>query len=662
MINNGTINAEVTDGLLVMDANLLNNGHINVGHGDTIDLIGTVTGQRAARLINSMDNNGGQIAIGGTVAGGILNATVSGYGGTLSGVRVQGTLSLDSPSFDVGYLYGLTVTGATSFAGSGGAGPATIDLSNGTTLTFDGSNAINDSVINMDGSSLITADAGSSATTLTLGRHSVVNIGLNESVLGPASDTTADQIINDGIINVTGPTGSTLVLDVSHFTSNGQINLASGDSIILQGSSTSNFGTISGDAATALINDVHNTGGSFGIDAVIVGGTLSGAFAEQSSYGTLAQLAFEGSIVIGGGGQIGVEAGMTFSGAQGVGRAAVSVGEGSELYGVGAATIDNAAINLGSASYGNEAGLGQRDLISGNTATPGILTLGSATTVTQTNTYAFIYAGGQAGDGLINEGTIDATYAGGTLSVATASSFTNDGTFTIGAETAAFSVVGTFTNNAALTFGSGSSITFTSSTLTNAAAGSLALAASAGATTSLSGDKYSMITNDGTLAASGSGTVAVAAATVNAGMITAGNGTLQFLADLTNDGTITVTGGIVQVGTLLAGNGTVDIGAGASASLLAGAASTQTVDFTSSTGELVIKASLAFLAGIAGFGSNDVIQLTKTAETGYSFGNGALTITDGTSIVASLTFAGSYTQQDFSVTENAHGNTIITHT
>jgi hypothetical protein len=209
---------------------------------------------------------------------------------------------------------------------------------------------------------------------------------------------------------------------------------------------------------------------------------------------------------------------------------------------------------------------------------------------------------------------------------------------------------------------SSSSLSLVSSTFTNGATGLLTFDAASGDNASLIGVKNSSFTNDGTLAASGTGTVAVSAATVNAGMITAGNGTLQFLADLTNDGTITVTGGIVQVGTLLAGNGTVDIGAGASASLLAGAASTQTVDFTSGTGELVIKAPLAFLAVIAGFGSNDVIQLTKTAETGYSFGNGALTITDGTSIVASLTFAGSYTQQDFSVTENAHGNTIITHT
>jgi hypothetical protein len=108
------------------------------------------------------------------------------------------------------------------------------------------------------------------------------------------------------------------------------------------------------------------------------------------------------------------------------------------------------------------------------------------------------------------------------------------------------------------------------------------------------------------------------------------------------------------------GTGVVNIGAGGDVSMLGGASVGQTVDFLSSGGDLTLKSPASFLGTIAGFGGSDVITLTKTAETGYGFANGVLTVTDGSSTVASLTFAGTYSTQDFSVATNAHGNTVIT--
>ncbi len=640
-----------------------------MSNGDTISLVGTTDGRIATRLIDSINNTGGTIALGGSIVGGTLNAPIAGADGTLTGVRVEGILNLSDPDPNdyPNYAdYGLTITGGTSFAGSGGSGSGTINVSNYAPLIFSGSATINHVVINLEGEYyggiINTAGTASAATTLTLGRQTVINAqggdnGL-ESVAPGASAN--DLIINDGTINVDTPPGDLLDISVPNFVNHGVITLSSGSDLLLGANAQDNF-ILSGTQAQALIDSVHNAGGTFSLSGDVVGGTLDGSFYQFVGV-TLTGVAFQGTLDLHAA-TLAFDSATSFAGANGAGAATITAAS-SLIEAVGSATLDNVNLSIGATAPYNT-GLSAVDTSSG----PGTFTIGAAATITQDGTYLSLTSGLDSGSGFVNDGTIDASFSGGSF-IAKAGDFANAGTILLGNgeqllfEPSGSSVqtMGDDFNSGSIRVASSSSLSLVSSTFTNGATGLLTFDAASGDNASLIGVKNSSFTNDGTLAASGTGTVAVSAATVNAGMITAGNGTLQFLADLTNDGTITATGGIVQVGTMLAGNGTVDIGAGASASLLAGAASTQTVDFTSSTGELVIKAPLAFLAGIAGFGSNDVIQLTKTAETGYSFGNGALTITDGTSIVASLTFAGSYTQQDFSVTENAHGNTIITHT
>ncbi len=163
------------------------------------------------------------------------------------------------------------------------------------------------------------------------------------------------------------------------------------------------------------------------------------------------------------------------------------------------------------------------------------------------------------------------------------------------------------------------------------------------------------------LSASGAGLVSLSGAITNAGLITSGNGTLQFMSGLTNDGTVADSGGSLVLTGAVGGTGTLTVGAGAAVSVLGGASLGQTVDLLSSGGDLTLKSPLSLLGTIGGFGGSDVITLTKTAETGYNFAGGVLTITDGSSTVASLTFAGSYSMQDFSVATNTHGNTVISY-
>ncbi len=68
---------------------------------------------------------------------------------------------------------------------------------------------------------------------------------------------------------------------------------------------------------------------------------------------------------------------------------------------------------------------------------------------------------------------------------------------------------------------------------------------------------------------------------------------------------------------------------------------------------------MAFKGHIAGFGASDTIDLTKTTETGYTFGNGVLTVTNGSATVASLNFTGSYTTSSFTLSPDGHTGTFI---
>ncbi len=218
-----------------------------------------------------------------------------------------------------------------------------------------------------------------------------------------------------------------------------------------------------------------------------------------------------------------------------------------------------------------------------------------------------------------------------------------------------------FVNNDSLALGSGSMLSLVYASVTNSDSGIMSLSASSGGTTTITGNAESNFANQGTLNVSGGGLVTISESILNSGLISASTGTLQFLSAVANNGILAESGGSLVLSGAVDGTGTLTVGSGAAVSLLGGASSGETVDLLTSGGDLTLKSPLSFLGTIAGFGGSDVITLTKTAETGYGFSDGVLTISDGTSSVASLVFAGSYTQQNFSVITNAHGNTIITY-
>ncbi len=143
-------------------------------------------------------------------------------------------------------------------------------------------------------------------------------------------------------------------------------------------------------------------------------------------------------------------------------------------------------------------------------------------------------------------------------------------------------------------------------------------------------------------------------ALINEGNASVSLGGLQFLGAVVNDSTITDTGQMLFQNALL-GHGTLALGTDAAARLFAGSSTGQTVDFTGVGIDLELHTPQNFLGKIAGFGSNDAIDLRVTAADSLSYSGGTLTVTEGASIVGDLKFAGSYSANNFALSSDTAG-------
>jgi hypothetical protein len=158
----------------------------------------------------------------------------------------------------------------------------------------------------------------------------------------------------------------------------------------------------------------------------------------------------------------------------------------------------------------------------------------------------------------------------------------------------------------------------------------------------------SVITNAGTLGATGEGGLSIEGDVKNAsGTIAADGGNVSVSGD--------VTGGNVTID-----NGTVDVSG----------ALTANVDFLASTGMLKLGAPALFTGKISGFtgdgtlAGSDKIDLTNIDRNSAHFhatfnaATDTLTVTDGTH-AAHLKFVGSYSQDSFSFASDSNGGTIV---
>ncbi len=549
----------------------VNTGFVTVAGGTlsldtaltTAELAGFPVGTGTLAIGGTLDNAGATLRSGagtaranlmlegGTITGGtIVNSGAFSVGqpppmapgastqSELSGVNFDGTLSLGAaPDAQLAIANGLTVHGLD------GTGPGTIDVSGGATLSFLGSQVLDNATIDIGspGYSYF-ADTVQSAGTLTLGTHArIVQTGMAAG-LGSRNDATL--VVNAGTI-AAAVSGGTFAL--SSLANTGLIAVSGGGGVSLAG--VANSGTI------ADISGRLSVQGSLVNTGLVA---VSGAGASYDSSGaTLAGLRNAGTLSVGPGATANL--GACGTGWSNSGTLAVAGGEMS----VGG-TFTRAQLGAVQVTHGGTLAL-TGTLLDGGTA----LATGDGTALGRMALQA---------QGTVQGGTIiDAGHGilaqGGTLS-----GVVYDGTLSLDAALSQLTIVNGITTEAAagsllgsiVVTGAGSVLRLASTETLDRVALSLGAAGTgatldgsygqtltlgtqasvrqAGATAAINADGGSIV-NQGSISASQpGGTLSLTGNIDNAGTIAVSNGdTLALsLSGLTNTGMISVTGGVLD--------------------------------------------------------------------------------------------------------------------
>ena len=548
---------------ITIDGTLTNTGEIlTVGAGSAL---GTV--------ILASDGS----IVGGTVVD--QGSGVNFQGGTLSGVTYDGTLSSNSPYIYIATgltaddLAGtgpgtINLTGTIYFEGNQTFNNATINL--GGTIYNDDSNDTG-SVLTLGPN--VVVDQGETSDYASLSSAGGNNTGdgiVNEGTINAQAVNGSFYIepynfTNQGTINVSN--GDTLYIEPSvDLTNAGTITLAAGTTLTLGSGNTSalsNTGVISGTDDTVNIysfGSFSNTGtfnitsstvnlyGSYTTaqlalfdnkaDTITIDGTLTNTgetltVGAGSALGTVI-LASDGSIVGGtvvdqGSGvnfQGGTLSGVTYDGTLSSNSPYIYIATGltaDDLAGTGPGTINltgtiyfegnqtfnNATINLGGTIYNDD-----------SNDTGSVLTLGPNVVVDQGETSGYAYlgsaGGNNTGDGIVNEGTINAQAVNGSFYIESYN-FTNQGTINVSNGDTLHSGSTTFTNNGTIAI-SGSTVDIATA----------------------------IFTNNGTISISG-GTVDITPAIFGTGDFTINGGTLELGASNAETATFESGGGTLQL-------------------------------------------------------------------------------------------------------------------
>ena len=211
-----------------------------------------------------------------------------------------------------------------------------------------------------------------------------------------------------------------------------KISVAGSYTVTIAGSENFSVDTLSVNNPLATLNIAGTLGvagsvslefGTTVLSGTIVGGTLvatGGTFGWAG--GTLDGVTYQGPLNLSqASSSLYIKDGITLTGAGGSGNGTINLtGTGSYLYAVGTETLDNATLNIGN---GSSADYVYNDDISA----AAVLTLGPHLTINQTGSTAYLYGyDDRTGSGIVNEGTINAGYNGGSFTINDIS-FTNQG-------------------------------------------------------------------------------------------------------------------------------------------------------------------------------------------------------------------------------------------
>jgi hypothetical protein len=468
----------VTHGVVEISGLMENGGStLSLGGGSAITgslgaltLAGTVQGGTVLDSGGGLNFGAGTGTLSGVLYQGTLNLSASG-----AGVTLAGNAEIDSSGGGAGIL---TVTGqgaslllqgtetlnnaAIALGASGEAACIGTDdawlASNATTATLGAGVTVTqqgeDAVLKANGWSPV---AGLGPADVLINQGSIVGslAGGQFGISGYGS------FINEGSITISG--GDTLSVTVARFGNAGTVTVGAGGMVTLgepagffgAAPSWSNAGEINvsggtlvlgGAVTTAQLGRVSETQG-----LVVLDGTLSnaGATLALGAGASLAGLSLDGTIVGGtildtssalsvGDGGTALLDGATYDGTLALTQAGAALqlrdglaltgaldvlGAGSEVLFLGVQTINDTSILLGAMSAAATIATGHWQGQSGAS----ILSLGSSLTVTQAGLLADIGgAASTAGDEVVNEGTITAGFAGGTLTLS-GPGFTNQG-------------------------------------------------------------------------------------------------------------------------------------------------------------------------------------------------------------------------------------------
>ncbi|HWE97612.1 MAG TPA: CARDB domain-containing protein [Tepidisphaeraceae bacterium] len=378
---------------------VINDGTIQWSTGTSINVPNTLTNNGTITVSST-----GVFSIGGTLKGGTLTTHTGAQigGGTLDGVTISGDFFV-AGNTGVTILDSLTLDGTATLGSSG----------NGGYLSFTGSQTL-------AGTGAVVFGSASSFNALVAsGTNAVLTIGSGITVSGQTGSLGYDT--TTGI----GPT-TTVIND-------GTIQWSTGTNISVPNTLT-NDGTITV-SSTAV----------FSIGGTLKSGTLTTQTGAQISGGVLDGVTISGSFGLSGNNSITILDGLTLDGTATLGIS----GNGGYLVFSGSQTLGGTgSVVFGTASSFNS-------LVA--TGTNPVLTIGSGITISgQTGSLGYnptLGLGTSAS--IINEGTIQASVMGGTITINTPNNTSNNlGSIIASNGTLALGVPTTLTNNGAITVSS----------------------------------------------------------------------------------------------------------------------------------------------------------------------------------------------------------------
>jgi hypothetical protein len=614
----------VTDsGTLKLDGITLTATSVSVASGKLLSGSGTVT----APVANSgtIEATGGTLNINGAISGTGTLKSDAGATLELSGVTTAGTVT-DNGTLK---MNGGTLTPASLTVASGaqltGYGTVASAVTNSGTIEATG------------GGTLDITGAVSSTPFLEALAASVLQLGANTA---PTSDTTYISLTGAGS-EIEWGTGTPTTLESSLTT------IASGGTLAVLGNR--GYSTSLGLTDSGLL---QLGGGTFAPASLSVtsGGRLLG-------FGTVTPAVANAGTIEASGGVLDLSAG-----ASGAGALIADVGATLELAGAsttttaGAVTANGIVEMTGGTLTASSIMIASGgELFAFGTVTSAVSDSGTV----EVDGGSLYLKGGVTGSGSLIDALGDMyLYGANSVGAVTVNTVVDLVGATLSATSVTIASGGNLTGYGTVTASvsnSGSISALGGSTLKIAGTVSGTGALSTGASTlELAGTTTAgTVTDGGTLKLDGI-TLTPTSLTVSTGKLLIGSGTIA--SAVTNSGTIESNTGLLDVTGAVTGTGTLKIDAGETLEVGSTVANTQTAVFASTTGTLSLDQPLNFAGSITNFTGSDQIYLggqTITGFGGYNTTTHVLTVLGtGNTTIAQLTFNGSYTLGNFSVSNN----------